>query len=103
MCRGRETGWRRCSFPPSGLVRSPPSVFHWSTSASWRVFSVLRDGEMPIRIRFECTRFPHWGAQSGYTQLIRHLDPQRHHTVLHAAADTDEDLAPWLAPFEQWL
>jgi len=58
---------------------------------------------MPIRIRFECTRFPHWGAQSGYTQLIRHLDPQRHQTVLYAAADTDEDLAPWLAPFQQWL
>lgn len=58
---------------------------------------------MPIRIRFECTRFPHWGAQSGYTQLVRHLDPQRYHPILHAAADSDADLAPWLAPFQQWL
>jgi glycosyltransferase involved in cell wall biosynthesis len=49
------------------------------------------------RIRFEYTRYPHWRAHSGYTQLVRHLDPQRFRTLLHGASDSDADLA-WLRP-----
>ena len=50
-----------------------------------------------IRIRFECTRYPHWGGRSGYNRFVHHLDPRRFRTQLHAASQTDEDLA-WLRP-----
>jgi glycosyltransferase involved in cell wall biosynthesis len=50
-----------------------------------------------IRIRFEHTRYPHLSAHSGYTQFVRHLDPQRFRVLLHGASDSDADLA-WLWP-----
>jgi glycosyltransferase involved in cell wall biosynthesis len=50
-----------------------------------------------IRIRFEHTRYPHLSAHSGYTQFVRHLDPQRFRMLLHGASDSDADLA-WLLP-----
>ena len=58
---------------------------------------------MPIRIRFEHTHYPHWGQRSGYVQFVRQLDPQRCHAAVHAASDSDADLAWWLAPFRPWL
>jgi glycosyltransferase involved in cell wall biosynthesis len=64
------------------------------------LFSVcleLQNVNSLTRIRFEHTRYQHWGARSGYTQFIRHLDPQRFGAVLHGASDSDTDLA-WLRP-----
>jgi glycosyltransferase involved in cell wall biosynthesis len=49
------------------------------------------------RIRFEYTRYPHWGARSGYIHFVRHLDPRRFRTLLCGASDSDADLA-WLRP-----
>jgi glycosyltransferase involved in cell wall biosynthesis len=58
---------------------------------------------MSIRIRFEHTRYPHWGGRSGYIQFIRQLDPQRYRAEVHAASDSDADLARWLVPFRPAL
>jgi glycosyltransferase involved in cell wall biosynthesis len=58
---------------------------------------------MPTRIRFEYTRYPHWGGRSGYVQLAHQLDKQRYHAILHGASDSDADLARWLAPLRPWL
>jgi glycosyltransferase involved in cell wall biosynthesis len=63
----------------------------------------LRDINAPIRIRFEHTRFPHWGGRSGYSQFVQHLDPQRFQTLLHGASDSDADLTRWLAPIRPLL
>ena len=57
----------------------------------------------PIRIRFEYTKYPHWGGRSGYTQILRHLNPQHYHVIAHGAPDNHEDLEPWLTPFQPWL
>jgi glycosyltransferase involved in cell wall biosynthesis len=57
----------------------------------------LRKINSVARIRFEHTRYPHWGARSGYTNFIRHLDHQHFQTLLHGASDSDKDLA-WLWP-----
>jgi glycosyltransferase involved in cell wall biosynthesis len=38
------------------------------------------------------TRYPHWGAHSGMTQVVRHLDPSRVLARLDAASDTHDDL-----------
>jgi glycosyltransferase involved in cell wall biosynthesis len=72
-------------------------------SALFSAFSARRDIDMPIRIRFEHTRYPHWGERSGYVQFVRQLDPQRYRADLHAASDSDADLARWLVPFQPWL
>jgi glycosyltransferase involved in cell wall biosynthesis len=58
---------------------------------------------MATRIRFEYTRFPHWGGHSGYTQLIHQLDQRRFRAIAHGASDSDADLARWLAPLRPWL
>jgi glycosyltransferase involved in cell wall biosynthesis len=58
---------------------------------------------MLARIRFECTRYPHWGARSGYAQFVRWLDPQDFQIVLHAASDSDADLVRWLTPLRLLL
>jgi glycosyltransferase involved in cell wall biosynthesis len=58
---------------------------------------------MRTRIRFEYTRFPHWGGHSGYTQLIHQLDRRRFCAIPHGASDSDADLARWLAPVRPWL
>ncbi len=58
---------------------------------------------MPTRIRFEHTRYPHWGQRSGYVQFVRQLDPQHYRVDLHAASDSDADIARWLVPFRPWL
>ena len=63
----------------------------------------MRDINKPIRIRFEHTRFPHWGGRSGYIHFVRHLDPQRFQTLLHGASDSDTDLTRWLAPIRPLL
>src|SRR6185437_16885530 len=52
---------------------------------------------MVISIRLEYTRYAHWGGRSGYNQFVRHLDPQRFETYVHAASHGDADLA-WLRP-----
>jgi glycosyltransferase involved in cell wall biosynthesis/tetratricopeptide (TPR) repeat protein len=43
------------------------------------------------------------GAHSGYHQFVRYLDPARYDTTVHAASDSDADLAASLAPFRSWL
>jgi glycosyltransferase involved in cell wall biosynthesis len=53
---------------------------------------------MALRIRFEFTRYPHLGAHSGYSQLVRHLDPRGYRARLCGAADTDAGLPRWLVP-----
>ena len=50
-----------------------------------------------MRIWFEYTRYAHWGGRSGYNQFVRHLDPQRFETFVHAASHGDADLV-WLRP-----
>ena len=47
---------------------------------------------MPMRIRFEHTRYPHWGQRSGYVQFVRQLDPQ------HFCADLHDDYRPGPVP-----
>jgi glycosyltransferase involved in cell wall biosynthesis len=64
---------------------------------------VWQDAEQPIRIRFEHTRFAHWGVHSGYVQLVRTLDPERFLTSLHGAADSDADFPRWLGPLRPRL
>lgn len=58
---------------------------------------------MPVRIRFECTRYPHWGSRSGYAQLVHWLEPSHFQTILHAASDSDADLSRWLMPLRPLL
>jgi glycosyltransferase involved in cell wall biosynthesis len=74
-----------------------------SISDLFLAYSGLQDINSPIRIRFEHTRFPHWGARSGYVPFVRHLDPQRFRTLLHGASDSDADLSRWLAPISPLL
>ena len=65
--------------------------------------SVLRSIEKPIRIRFEHTRYPHWGGHSGYVLFVRQLDPLRFRSTVHASSDRDVDLPRWLKPARPWL
>jgi glycosyltransferase involved in cell wall biosynthesis len=58
---------------------------------------LLPDAKSMIRIRFEHTRYGHWGARSGYSQFVQYLNPQRFQTILHGASQSDADLA-WLRP-----
>ena len=46
---------------------------------------------MPIRVRAFYTRYPHWGAHSGFHQLCRHLDPALVSVSGRAISDSDED------------
>ena len=62
-----------------------------------------RDTDPPLRIRFEHTRFLHWGGRSGYVQFVRFLDPKRYRTVLHGASDSHEDLPRCFGPFKPLL
>jgi glycosyltransferase involved in cell wall biosynthesis len=59
---------------------------------------VLRSIEKPIRIRFQHTRYPHWGGHSGYSLFVRQLDPHRFRSTLHASSDRDAPLPRWLKP-----
>jgi glycosyltransferase involved in cell wall biosynthesis len=56
-----------------------------------------------IRIRFEHTRFLHWGGHSGYIQFVRHLDPQRYQTTLNGVGADDNELPKWLQPVKPTL
>jgi glycosyltransferase involved in cell wall biosynthesis len=51
-----------------------------------------------IRIRFEHTRYPHWGGHSGYIQFVRELDPLRYQTTLNGVGADDNELPRWLEP-----
>ena len=59
---------------------------------------MLRSIERPIRIRFQHTRYPHWGGHSGYALFVSRLDPHRFRSTLHASSDRDVDLPRWLKP-----
>ena len=59
---------------------------------------MLRSIETPIRIRFQHTRYPHWGGHSGYALFVRQLDPHRFRSTLHASSDRDAPLPRWLKP-----
>lgn len=59
--------------------------------------------ERRIRVRFEHTRYGHWGRRSGYACLPAHLDPLRFQAETHAAADSDEEIPPWLRPAKPLL
>src|SRR6266850_3703369 len=50
-----------------------------------------------MRIRFEYTRYAHWGGRSGYNQFVHHLNPQHFQTQLHPTSHGDADLN-WLRP-----
>lgn len=54
--------------------------------------------EKPIRIRFQHTRYPHWGGHSGYALFTHKLDPHRFRSTLYASSDRDVDLPRWLKP-----
>jgi glycosyltransferase involved in cell wall biosynthesis len=58
---------------------------------------------MATRIRFEYTRYPHWGGRSGYIQLAHRLDERCFRAIPHGASDSDADLARWLTPLRPWL
>lgn len=64
---------------------------------------MLRSIERPIRIRFEHTRYPHWGGHSGYVLFASHLDSSRFRATVHASSDSNADLPPWLKPVKPWL
>jgi glycosyltransferase involved in cell wall biosynthesis len=66
-------------------------------------FSVLPAADQPIRLRFEYTRYPHWGGRSGYVRLVHYLDRAHFRTYLHGASDSDADLPRLLAPFKPAL
>jgi len=59
---------------------------------------VLQSIDKPIRIRFQHTRYPHWGGHSGYALFVRRLDPHRFRSTLHASADREVPLPRWLKP-----
>ena len=59
---------------------------------------MLRSIEKPIRIRFQHTRYPHWGGHSGYALFVSQLDPYRFRSTVHASSDRDVDLPRWLKP-----
>jgi glycosyltransferase involved in cell wall biosynthesis len=59
--------------------------------------------ECPIRLRFERTRFSHWGERSGYPCFIAHLDQRRFRAELHSAADNHDEVAAWLRPLKPLL
>jgi glycosyltransferase involved in cell wall biosynthesis len=64
---------------------------------------VLQSIEKPIRIRFQHTRYPHWGGHSGYALFVHQLDPHRFRSTLHASADRDAPLPRWLKPAKPLL
>ncbi len=45
----------------------------------------------PIRVRAFYTRYPHWGAYSGFRQMCRYLSPAAVDISLQPVSDTDED------------
>ncbi len=59
-----------------------------------------RDVDPRVRIRFEHTRYPHWGGHSGYVQLVRFLEAAGFRCALHGASDSDADWPRWLAPLK---
>ena len=61
------------------------------------------DDRRPIRIRFEHTRFPHFGNHSGYPQFTRFLDGRGYETSLHGASDDGTECARRLYPFRPLL
>ena len=64
---------------------------------------MLPAADQPLRLRFEYTRYPHWGDRAGYVQLVHHLDRARFRTYLHGASDSDADVPRLLAPFKPAL
>jgi glycosyltransferase involved in cell wall biosynthesis len=46
---------------------------------------------MALRVLAVGTRYPHWGAHSGFQQFLKHLDPGAFSTRLHLAPDSDDD------------
>ena len=57
---------------------------------------------MPIRVRALYTRYPHWGAYSGFRQVCRHLDPAVVTFSMRAISTSDEDW-PLPDPLKQHL
>ena len=45
----------------------------------------------PVRVRAFYTRYPHWGAHTGFQQLRAHLSPERVHVSFRAVSDSDAD------------
>jgi len=45
----------------------------------------------PIRVRAFYTRYPHWGAYSGFRQMCPYLSPAAVDISLQAVSDSDED------------
>lgn len=60
---------------------------------------------MPIRLHFIHTKFPHWGRQSGYLQLINHIDCNRFSCSLTGTPDAEnaDDLPAILSSLTPWL
>ncbi len=45
----------------------------------------------PLRVRAYYTRYPHWGAHTGFHQVCAYVDPRVASIALHAASDSHED------------
>lgn len=51
---------------------------------------------LPIRLRLQATRYPHWGKYTGVGQFARYLDSERYRVTEHLAPDNDSGLpVPW--------
>ncbi|TIP29404.1 MAG: glycosyltransferase family 4 protein [Mesorhizobium sp.] len=72
------------------------------TSALSGDFSVS-GAELPIRIRFEHTLYPHWGRWAGYVQVAQHFDRAAFAVGLHGTPDDDSDVPAWLSPLRPVL
>jgi len=46
---------------------------------------------MSVNVHVIRTHRPHFGAHSGISQFLRHVDPLRHHVEVHVTADSDAD------------
>ncbi|MBO0711229.1 MAG: glycosyltransferase family 4 protein [Acetobacteraceae bacterium] len=62
-----------------------------------------RDGDRRLRLRFEHTRYGHWGGRSGYPRLVEYFDPELIIVQRHGAADSDDEISPWLRPLKPAL
>jgi glycosyltransferase involved in cell wall biosynthesis len=56
-----------------------------------------------IAVQFVHTRYPHWGAHSGFHRLADHLDPAVCAVRVRAVPDSDDDFPARPAGIRRWL
>ena len=58
---------------------------------------------MRVRLRLQCTKYPHWGRYSGFNQLAQFLDRDRFHVRVHAATASDSNFPIRHPGIRHWL